>query len=72
MIILHALLHACRLSNCGPAYPLPPEDMHFEVRVEIDHHRVLRNIQRVLGDYRDKRHGPTAILMQTNIGRSCD
>lgn len=56
------------MTKFGPTYPLPPEDFSFDVRVEVEERRVLRSIQRLLSDYRDSRHGPTVILIQSHTG----
>ena len=57
-----------RLSRFGPTYPLPPEDMSFDVRIETQHRIVFRNINRILSNYKDGHHGPTVVLVQAGIG----
>jgi DNA polymerase epsilon subunit 1 len=49
-------------------YPAPPEDVSFDVRVDTELRRAYRGIQRLLGEYKDARRGPTVILIQSPIG----
>jgi DNA polymerase epsilon subunit 1 len=54
-----------RLTNYGVDYPLPPEEFSFDVRIEVEHRRVYRHIQRLLTEYKDSHHGPTVVLIQS-------
>lgn len=40
--------------------------------MEVELRRVLRSIQHLLVEYRDLHKGPTAILLQTTIGKEED
>jgi DNA polymerase epsilon subunit 1 len=48
---------------------LPPQNLTFEVRVEIDARQVYRLIQRALQDYRDEKRGPTLLSVQSPLGK---
>ena len=60
---------SCRISRFGEDYPLPPENFSFQIRVEVEIRRVLRSIQHLLVEYRDSHRGPTAMLLQTSMGK---
>lgn len=48
----------------------PPEDMSFEVFMEVDSKQVYRHIQRMLTQYKDEKKGPTLLCLQTSIKQS--
>ncbi len=56
------------MSRYGPACLPPPEEMAFDIRIETQHRIVYRNINRILTNYKDGHHGPTVILIQSEIG----
>ena len=45
---------------------LPPNDIQFEVHVEIDIKQVYRHIQRALSSYQTERKGPTILCVQAS------
>lgn len=46
---------------------VPPEDMSFEVFMEIDPKQIYRHIQRMLTQYKDEKKGPTLLCLQTSV-----
>ena len=57
-----------RVSKVDPLCPLPPEEMTFDIRIETQRRVVYRSINRVLTGYKDGHHGPTVVLVQSQIG----
>lgn len=49
---------------------VPPEDMTFDVFMEIDAKQIYRHIQRMLTLYKDEKKGPTLLCLQTSIKQS--
>lgn len=49
---------------------VPPEDMSFEVFMEIDSKQIYRHIQRMLTLYKDEKKGPTLLCLQTSVKQS--
>lgn len=46
---------------------LPPEDMAFEIYLEVDQKQVFRHIQRLVNLYKDEKKGPTLFCIQASI-----
>lgn len=49
---------------------VPPEDMSFEIFMEVDPKQIYRHIQRMLSQYKDEKKGPTLLCLQTSIKQS--
>lgn len=49
---------------------LPPEDMTFEIYLEVDPKQVYRHIQRMISAYKDEKKGPTLFCVQSSLGLS--
>lgn len=47
---------------------LPPEDMQFEIYLEVDAKQVQRHVQRMLGVYKEEKKGPTLLCVQSSLG----
>lgn len=46
---------------------LPPEDIQFEIYLEVDAKQVHRHVQRMLGVYKEEKKGPTLFCVQSSI-----
>lgn len=46
---------------------LPPNDLQFDVHVEIDIKQVYRHIQRALSNYQQEKKGPTILCIQAAV-----
>ncbi|KAJ6622010.1 DNA polymerase epsilon catalytic subunit 1 [Pseudolycoriella hygida] len=49
---------------------VPPEDMSFEIFMEVDAKQIYRHIQRMLTHYKDEKKGPTLLCLQSSVRQS--
>ncbi|XP_037953438.1 DNA polymerase epsilon catalytic subunit 1 [Teleopsis dalmanni] len=54
------------VKNQAEIEKIPPEDLTFEILIEVDLKQVYRHLQRALSSYKEERRGPTILCMQTS------
>lgn len=54
--------------NCGIGEEfLPNANQKFEIKIETNETKVYKALDKALSAYKDAKHGPTLLLLQSNV-----